>query len=189
MLSNFENAPYLLFFNKFLLLFLENMFHRNFFLKFKFFKKLYNVIEKKLLYFNFYKKYFKIQFKIGRGFFFKEMLKVIWLTFFLKDCRFFLYWLQKTMERLYFKSHKKFLAFLKTILIHYFNLFSLDLKYKGFYFDIRGKVGVAGNAKKRHFFIRAGRYSLSEKNLKWNFFQHIVRTKTGVLGTSFCITF
>lgn len=93
------------------------------------------------------------------------------------------------MDRIYFKNHKKFLNFFKILIQKYYYYFSKELNFKGFFFDIRGKVGVTGNAKKRHFFIKAGNFSFSKKSLKLNIFKNLVRTKTGVLGLTAIISF
>jgi ribosomal protein S3 len=53
---------------------------------------------------------------------------------------------------------------------------------KGFFFDIRGKVGVTGDAKKRSFFFNVGRYSKTTKNSKFNYQFSPIRTDTGALG-------
>lgn len=44
-------------------------------------------------------------------------------------------------------------------------LFKLN-NVKGFSFDIRGKVGVTGNAKKRHIFFSVGKTSTTTQKLK-----------------------
>ena len=93
------------------------------------------------------------------------------------------------MTRIYFKNHKKFLLVFKSVVSRFFQFFVKDLSLKGFFFDIRGKVGVTGNAKKRHFSIKFGRYSHSRKSLRLNTFQNLVKTKTGVLGLSLVISF
>jgi len=93
------------------------------------------------------------------------------------------------MDRIYFKNHKKFLNFFKILVQKYYQYFFKELNFKGFFFDIRGKVGVTGNAKKRHFFIRVGNFSFSKKSLKLNIFKNLVRTKTGVLGLTAIISF
>ena len=93
------------------------------------------------------------------------------------------------MNRIYFKNHKKFLLVFKSVTTKFFQNFIKDLSIKGFFFDIRGKVGVTGNAKKRHFFIKFGRFSHSRKSLRLNTFQNLVKTKTGVLGLTLVIAF
>jgi hypothetical protein len=93
------------------------------------------------------------------------------------------------MERVYLKNHKKFLNLLKLIFTRYFNYFFNKFNVLGIFFDIRGKLGVTGNAKKRHYKINFGSYSSTKKINKINFNQSIVRTSTGVLGVTFCIYF
>lgn len=93
------------------------------------------------------------------------------------------------MEKIYLKNHKKILNLLKLILTRYYNFFFLQFNVLGIFFDIRGKLGVTGNAKKRHFGINAGTYSSTKKQMKINFNQSVVRTSTGVLGVTFCIFF
>ena len=93
------------------------------------------------------------------------------------------------MEIIYLKNHKKLLNLLKLVFVRYFNIFFLKLNIIGIFFDIRGKLGVTGNAKKRHFKINFGSSSSTIKKNKINFNQSIVITNTGVLGVTFCIYF
>jgi len=172
---------------KFILTFYEKFFNLKTLIKIKFFKKTYNFIEDRLQRSYFFKKYWKFQRRIGKGFFFLEALKVVWFTLLIKDCRFFLNWFRRTMERVYFKNQKKLLRFLKFLFRSTFKYFYKSLNTKGFFFDIRGKVGVTGNAKKRHFFFKEGLCSFSRKKLRLVFHQDLVRTKTGVLGVTFAI--
>lgn len=128
-------------------------------------------------------KHRNFQFKIGRGFFFFEMLEVIWLSFFYKDLSFLIEWFIKTMERIPFKNHRKLLSVFKFIIVNYFSIFSKK-NIKGFFFDIRGKVGVSGNAKKRHFSFYKGKYSKTTKNSRFDYQYNIIRTFTGALGVT-----
>ena len=59
----------------------------------------------------------------------------------------------------------------------------------GVFFNIVGKVGVSGNAKKRRYFFYFGKHSLTTRVLKFNKRQVFVWTPTGVLGCSFLIFF
>lgn len=93
------------------------------------------------------------------------------------------------MEKIYLKNHKKILNLLKLIFTRYFNIFFFKLNIKGIFFDIRGKLGVTGSAKKRHFKINFGSSSSTIKKNKINYNQSIVRTNTGVLGVTFCLYF
>ena len=173
---------------KFLLTFFEKFFNLKTLVKVKFLKNTYKFLEKRLISRGLQKKHWKFQNRIGKGFFFLESMKVIWYTLLLKDCRFFLNWFRRTMERLYFKSQKKFLRFLKVICRALFLKYRKAINVRGFFFDIRGKVGVTGNAKKRHFFFKEGKSSFTEKRLKLSYYQDLVRTKTGVLGVTLAIS-
>ena len=93
------------------------------------------------------------------------------------------------MEKMRLNGHKKFLILLKLVLQQYYNYFFCKLDVLGVFFDIRGKIGVSGNAKKRNKKISIGSNSSTKKSLKINFQQSIIRTDTGVLGVSFYIYF
>lgn len=121
--------------------------------------------------------------------FLKEMIEIIWITFFLKDSNFFMNWFTQKFQSISLRNHKKFLRVLKLLLVRYYNFFFRNTNVLGFFFDIRGKVGVAGNAKKRHVSIFSGLYSSTNKNLKINSVQSNVKTTTGLLGVTFCLFF
>lgn len=87
------------------------------------------------------------------------------------------------------RNHKKFLRVLSLVLLRYYNFFFKRTGVLGFFFDVRGKLGVSGNAKKRHLSIASGLYSSSNKSLKINFSQSGVKTSTGFLGVIFCLFF
>jgi hypothetical protein len=59
----------------------------------------------------------------------------------------------------------------------------------GFYFLIKGKVGVTGNAKKRRFSFSNQKYSLTTKKNKISFYKTAISTHTGALGVKFIIIF
>ena len=120
---------------------------------------------------------------------FKEFIEILWLSFLLKDSKFFLSWFKYFMEKINLKNHKKFLNLLKLVLTRYYNFFFLNSDVLGIFFDIRGKLGVTGNAKKRHMKISTGTYSSTKKKNKISFGQSVIRTSTGVMGVTFCIFF
>jgi len=95
----------------------------------------------------------------------------------------------RTMERIYFKNHKKFLYFLKILLTKYFLNLLYFFNCEGFYFDIRGKIGVTGNAKKRHYSFSLGKFSFTTKKNKISVAKNVLRTNTGVLGVTFILLF
>ena len=132
------------------------------------------------------KKYYNFA---GNSLLFKQLVDILWIAFLLKDSKFFLNWFVDLMEKIYLKNHKKFLNLLKLIFTRYYNFFFLNLAVLGIFFDIRGKLGVTGSAKKRHMRINSGTFSSTKKKNKISFSQSVVRTNTGVLGVTFCIFF
>ena len=93
------------------------------------------------------------------------------------------------MESLTFKRHKKFISFFNNFINKYSTLFIDVLGIKGFFFDIRGKVGVTGSSKKRHLCFKFGSLNKSSKKNKINFNQSLVRTYSGVMGLTYIINF
>jgi hypothetical protein len=86
------------------------------------------------------------------------------------------------MERIQFSKHKKFLSVFKHIVSKFPKFLMKRNKVKGFFLDVRGKVGVTGDSKKRNFFVSVGKRSKTTKNSKYDYQQGIVRTDTGALG-------
>lgn len=71
------------------------------------------------------------------------------------------------MSKLHVKKHNLALAFIKRVLKKSETLGLLDkLKCSGVFIDIRGKIGVTGSKKKRHFAVYAGKYSSTNKQLR-----------------------
>ena len=79
--------------------------------------------------------------------------------------------------------------FFSNFMYKYAYVFIEVLRIKGFFFDIRGKVGVTGNSKKRHTFIKIGKLSKSTKKIKIDFNQNLVRTPSGVLGLTYILSY
>ena len=134
---------------------------------------------------------FKIyDFLIGKNFIFSEIFEVVWLSIFYKDPILFNNWINWTLMHIQYKSMRKFLHFLKIFLVQYMlPALSNETRVLGFFFDIRGKVGVTGDAKKRHTSIMWGQSSYTTKNLRFTLKQNIVKTRTGALGITTVITF
>lgn len=81
------------------------------------------------------------------------------------DLQIFLFFIKRKFENSHFKKHKKILSILFDVLKKNESLLAL-FKVKGFFFDIRGKVAVSGNAKKRHFSYASGKISTTSQNVK-----------------------
>ena len=136
-----------------------------------------------------FKRLRKFFYYIGEFKTYRQFIETLWISFLLKDGKIFLDWFVFTMEKMRLNGHKKFLILLKLVLQQYYNYFFSKLDVLGVFFDIRGKIGVSGNAKKRHKKISIGSNSSTKKILKINYKQSIIRTSTGVLGVSFYIYF
>lgn len=113
----------------------------------------------------------------------RELLNIIVLTAQTQDLNILLFFLKKTIEQAHFKKHKKILSIFFDILRKNKTIFSLN-NVKGFSFDIRGKVGVSGNAKKRHLFFSLGKITTSSQNIKSQWQQISIWTPTGQMGVS-----
>lgn len=118
----------------------------------------------------------------------QELLEIFIQTLITCDLKILLFFIKLKLENTHFKNHKKILS----ILFDTFkkNKAALALSgVKGFSFDIRGKVGVAGNAKKRHLFFSMGKISTTSQNLKAQWQQINVWTPTGQMGVTCLIQY
>lgn len=181
------NINFLAYINFYIISFLENFFKKKIFLKISnnFFNKpkntknLHQIFD---IYKNFQPKYMKM-------FLIRDFIEIIWYSFWLKDLTLISDWLCKFMEFTNFKVHKKFITFFQNFMNKHYNVFSAVFGINGFFFDIRGKVGVTGNSKKRHHFFKVGTLNRSTKYKKINFKQSVVRTPSGALGLTFIINY
>jgi len=182
-------TPVFNFLYKILLNFFENYFKKKFFIVLQKCKFLLLKFKKNKFIDFLSRKLFKSTRFYRSGNLIKDLVEVIWLSFTLKDSSLFTNWFVLKFQNISIRDHKKFLRILNLVLIRYFNFFFKNTNVLGFFFDIRGKLGVTGNAKKRHLSIFSGLYSSSNKSLKINFFQSGVKTSTGYLGVTFSLFF
>ena len=137
-------------------------------------------------YINFFlKKYMYNYRKFNKLIAVRELLEIVWITLKTHDLQILLSFLKKKIENSHFKKHKKILSIFFDILRKNKQLFDL-LRVKGFFFDIRGKVGVSGNAKKRHHSFSIGKITTTSQNIGSYFQQISVWTPTGQMGIT-CI--
>lgn len=125
---------------------------------------------------------------IGKILFLNEFYEIFFLSLKNRDLPFLCNWFKKKMEKLPIHKHKKLSKLLKETLYKY-PFFAKNADIAGFSFDIRGKLGVSGNAKKRHFFFYYGVISNTSKNHGMVMYQTTVRTYTGVLGVTMYLTY
>jgi len=86
-------------------------------------------------------------------------------------------------------NHKKFLNLFQNTLLEFSSIFLTSLQIKGFFFKIKGKIGLTGNAKKKQNKIRIGRLYLSSKLHKIVCEKNISKTHYGVLGFVMILTY
>jgi len=111
----------------------------------------------------------------------RELLEIVVIMCQMRDLQIFLMFIRDLLEEAIFKKHKKILWILFDVLKKNHFFFDEAL-VKGFSFDIRGKVGSTGNAKKRHFFFSIGKISTTSQQLRSQWQQINVWTHTGQMG-------
>lgn len=137
----------------------------------------------------FFRKFFIFQRQFKSVLHLKEFIHIIILTFKYKDLYFLKNWMINFLEKINLKKHKIFLRLLKNVSLAILFNASYFFDVKGFFFDIRGKVGVAGNAKKRHFSIKYKSYGFTKIKLRAEQVKFVLRTNTGVLGSTLLLTY
>ena len=95
----------------------------------------------------------------------------------------------KIMEKVQFFKHKNYIMFFKSIFTYLNKNMFKKLGIRGLYFDIRGKVAVKGDSKKRHILLRYGECTFSQKSIRVAPSYGLVNTFTGILGVTFILFF
>ena len=122
---------------------------------------------------------------IGKELFLLEMYQILWIAVQNRSLEFFAGWLKTIMEKIHFRKHKKIVKLIASTLKKNKKLYFDWTNSLGFAFDIRGKLGVTGNSKKRHYAFTIGKVSLTTKKYPLHYYFNTVRTDTGVLGLSY----
>ena len=92
------------------------------------------------------------------------------------------------MEKIHLKKHRKMVKVIHSTIRN--NLLFLELTgVKGFSMDVRGKLGTAGNSKKKHYAFNVGSIAPTTKSHGLNLYQTTVRTSTGVLGITILMSY
>lgn len=174
------------FFAFFLLQFLEN------FLKKKIWIKINTQYKHTLFWKNFLKNSTTANYNFSKytikNLFNRDILELLLITFQTQDLQFFLRFIKLVLESNHFKKHRKILSIVFEIIRKHKILFTLT-PVKGFSFDIRGKVGVSGNAKKRHLFFSYGKITSTTQNIRSQWQQISIWTPTGQMGVTCLIQY
>ena len=171
------------FFNLFILNFYENLFKTNFFIKFNLNKKL------SIFYKNYYKNYPFLFDNNQDNYTIDEMFQIFCFSFINRDISILNNWIINKMNKINFRNHKKFLNMIQHFLFHYKYFFIFILNIEGFFLKVKGKLSVAGNAKKKVFFYKIGKVNLSKKINKIEHSQGLIKSTYGVLGLNMFLSY
>lgn len=111
-----------------------------------------------------------------------EFFFYIYYSFKWMDFKWSFQLLQKCLNKLLVFKHKMFLLFFfKYILRDFVPLFK-RFGIRGFFISVRGKIGVAGNARKRRIFLNINETSRFNLNFRLYSYKNIFNTIAGALG-------
>ena len=122
-------------------------------------------------------------------FYVSEMVEIIWYSFEFKDLNILSNWLTKTLAQINIKNHKKFLNLFMSVIKNNADDYQNLLRIEGFFFKIKGKIALTGNAKKKQMKFRFGRLLTSNKKNKIISEKNISKTDYGVLGFTMILTY
>ena len=138
--------------------------------------------------------YYKIFLLIPRVHKFIELLEdggfvLLYMLLMGKHTTLFITWVTSYLKTLSIKYYKRFLRLLKNFLD---SLVIVGRKYQliyGYQFIVRGKLMGTGSTRKKHLAFHIGQFSLSSKQLSFNYKKFIIRTSGGVISGEFRLFF
>lgn len=96
----------------------------------------------------------------------KQIVSILYYSFLLKDSSILVTFVRRVLEKINIKLHKKFFSGLKKIIKDVYKPIFHHLGLLGLFFNIKGKIGVSGNAKKRRYFFYFGKHSLTTRTVR-----------------------
>jgi hypothetical protein len=126
---------------------------------------------------------------LGPRLYLMESLEIIYLALKLKDSVFLANWIVAIMKKISFWKYKLFFRYIRYILRYFFSPVFSFLGIKGLKFQLKGKIGVAGNARTRTVLQKIGQVGHSKFENKIAYELVLIRTFTGVLGLKVWIFF
>lgn len=106
-------------------------------------------------------KYFKKNLKTS-----KQILGILYYSFLLKDSSIFVNFFKNILEKLNIKLHKKLFLGLRKLIKDFFKPLFRLLGVLGVFFNVKGKIGVSGSAKKRRYYFYFGKHSITSRFVK-----------------------
>ena len=129
-------------------------------------------------------KYFKKNLKTS-----KQILGILYYSFLLKDSSIFVNFFKNILEKLNIKLHKKLFLGLRKLIKDFFKPLFRLLGVLGVFFNVKGKIGVSGSAKKRRYYFYFGKHSITSRFVKMDLKFSPIWTFTGTMGFNFLIFF
>ncbi len=182
LLKNRNKSHLFFFLNRFILNFLEFFFKSRVLFNLK--KGTNKLPLKQISYRKFTIKYFKKNLKVS-----KQILGVLYYSLLLKDTSIFVTFFRVILEKANIKLHKKLFLGLRKLIKDFFKPLFFFLGVFGVFFNVKGKIGVSGSAKKRRYYFYFGKHSITSRSVKMDLKFSPVWTFTGTLGFSFLIFF
>ena len=168
--------------NRFLLTFVEFFFKSKVLFNLK--KGSNKILLKQISFRKFSVKYFRKKLKTS-----KQIIGVIYYSLLLKDSSMFANFFKKILENINNKLHKKLLMGLKKLIKDIYKPVFHLLGILGIFLNLKGKIGVSGNAKKKRYYFYSGKHSITSRVAKMDLKFLPVWTFTGALGFTFFIFF
>ena len=98
----------------------------------------------------------------------KQIIGILYYSIILKDSIIFSNFFKKKFEKINIKLHKKLLLGLKKLIKSIFKPRFGYFGLVGIFLNIKGKLGVSGNAKKRRYFFYFGGHSITKRTIKFS---------------------
>lgn len=127
--------------------------------------------------------------KLSKYFIVQDMIEIVWHSLENKDLTILNNWIRKILRSMDLKNHKKFLQFFFNFMHDYGNYFLELSNSNGFFFKIKGKISVTGNAKKRKMKLKLGTLNTTKFDSKIVLEHGISKTNYGVLGYTIILSY
>jgi hypothetical protein len=125
----------------------------------------------------------------GANFFLLESIQIMYVALKLKDPFFLINWMITAIQKINFWKHRLFFHYIKYLFRYFFLPNFNELGIKGIKFKLKGKISVAGNARKRSIVTTIGYISNATYDNKILYSYDIIRTFTGVMGLQIWLVF
>ena len=119
---------------------------------------------------------------IGSGFFLKDTIYISYWSLKTHNIQIMMDWFQSTMGRISFWKLRSFIHFLEYIFKFVFWPIFSQLNIKGIKFQLKGKISVSGNSRKRIMVFNVGKTSRTTTIYRTIQLRRLIPSFTGVMG-------